>query len=275
MIDIGGTPANILKNNKLILAKANNILTEEIVAILDPFDLARAERTLELGDYKTKAIKFPIEVPNGKTDLNSESVNPPSPKECKDLFEYAENAVLGKIQNIYGKRININKVKEKYELLKQTVEKLAGDSTNLREFMNGLIKILAPNLKTINLEEVLSRNVSVIYSILEKIDIPVRAICPSCNCFVQMYLRDKTSCCSYPADEIIKSGRYIPQEGFLSVIIYLCGYQTLSNNQEKIEQTTRIMGMIGKQGNPIITYKKCGNEKTMFESFLLGDENET
>jgi len=275
MIDIGGTPANILKNNKLILTKSNGIQIEDFVAILDPFDLARNERKLELGDYKIKALKFPVDVLYNKTELNAECVNSPSVKECKDLFEYAENAVIGKIQNVYGKIININKIKEKYELLKQNVEKLAGTSTNLREFMNGLIKILAPNLKTIKLEDILSRNVSVIYDILEKTDIPIRAICPICNCFVQMCLKGTTPCCDYPAKEIMKSGRYIPQEGFLPVIIYLCGYQTLSNNQEKIEQTTRIMGMIGKQGNPIITYKKCGNEKTIFESFLFGGENET
>jgi hypothetical protein len=270
-IDIGGTPANILKDNKLAIAKANGLLLDNLVIILDPFDLARAERKIELGAYKTRAIKFPIDVPESEVDLDSENVSPPSPEECKELFENVEAAVIGKIQSIYGRKIRIEKIKERYSKLKENIEVLARDSNNLRNFMNGLIKLLSFGLKTIKLEDILSQNSEIVYNILEKMDIPSRAVCPSCNNFVRLSLRGKTPCCNIPADEIIKTGRYIPQNGFLPVITYLCGYCTYSNSQEKMQQAAEILKNMGKNGNPIINYAKI-EEKTMFESYLLGDE---
>lgn len=268
-IDIGGTPEKVMESNKFRIARLNGEFEENLVAILDPFDLSRDQRKLYLGDYKTPSIKFSVDVPNGQTNLNSEAVKPPKSKDCATLLESAENSVIGKMQTIYGKRIDISKIKERYNLFKKNIIKLADFSSNLREFMNGLLKLLAPNLEIIKLEDILSRNSSMIYNILEKTDIPVRAICPSCNCFVQMFLRGKTPCCNIPGDSVIKCGKYIPQEGFFAVITYLCGYSTYDNSQEKVEQSERIMTLIERKGQVLITYKPQ-EKRTMFESYLLG-----
>jgi hypothetical protein len=278
LIDIGGTPANVLGSNKIYIARANGISSEQLIAILDPFDLSRAERKLELGDYKIKAIKFSVDVPENKNEFNSEMVNSPNYEEFLRLFESAEGAVIGRIQGTYGKRINIQKIKEKYSILKERAKELSQNSGNLREFMDGLIKLLAPGLKIAKLEDILSQNYSIVYEILEKTDIPARAICPSCNCFTEVFLKPRFSYCSNCSKEllnedIIKSGKYIPQQGFLPVITYFCGYLAYSNSKEKIEQTESIMKMLGKSGSPVVEYKEA-EKRTMFESFLLGGENE-
>jgi len=263
--DIGGTPARILESNKI-----NNLekSEQEFIAILDPFDLSRDQRKLVLGDYKTPSIKFPINETN--VNLNSELVKPPSSKEIITLMEQAENSVIGKIQNNY--KLNINEIKNRYNQLKINLAKLAEESLNLREFMNGIITLLSPKINLIKIEEVLSKNKNLIYEILEKTDIPVRAVCPKCNCFIRMNLKEKTPCCSISSEEIINSGKYLPQEGFLAVITYFCGYLTYDSGNEKAEQAKIILNKIGKTGNPILSYRQ--KEKlTMFESYLLGDLN--
>jgi len=275
IIDVGGTPANILEKNNFFKAKACGIKTEEIIAILDPFDLSRAERTLLLGDYKIGKIKFSVEVPNNQTNLSSEQVKV-LPEECGRLLEAAEASMIGKIQSIYGKRIDIEKIKANYSKLIEGVMNLAENSKNLREFMNDLVKFMAPELKTILLEEILRNNLGVVYELLQKTDIPVRAICPYCSCFFDSTLRTLEFCplCNekIKSDELIKSGRYIPQSGFLPVIVWLCRYSIFSNSQEKKEQINRIMKTIEKQGNPLYGYTELKEKRTMFESFLFADE---
>lgn len=269
-IDIGGTPANILERNLFRVAKLNGIKQERLIAILDPFDLSRAERKLVLGDYKTSAIKFPVEIPNNQTNLNSEKVSPPNPEECRRLLQSVDNLIIGKIQGIYSKKLNVIEVRQRYCKFVKDTENLAKISGNLREFMNGIVTLLSPDLKLVKLEDILSRNSQIVCEILEKTDIPVRAICPSCNCFVQMSLREKTPCCGISNGEIIQSGKYIPQAGFFAVILYLCGYEVYSNNTEKEMQAKEIMSRITKTDFLLARYSEMQN-RTMVESYLLGD----
>ena len=58
LIDIGGTPAFIFRQDFVAIAKKNNLEIEQFICLLVPFDLARVERKLELGNYKTKSINF-------------------------------------------------------------------------------------------------------------------------------------------------------------------------------------------------------------------------
>jgi hypothetical protein len=278
LIDIGGTPAFIVKQDLLSITRQNEIESNQLVAILDPFDLSRAERKLELGDYKTKSLNFSVEVPNGWTELSSEFVSPPKPEECMKLFDSAESCVLGKLQSVYGKRINISEINSKYALLRDEVERLARESGNLRDFMNGLTKILLPDIRTIKLENILSQNKSVVYRILEKTDIGARIICPRCNMFYEDTLRKENSVCTKCNMEnsnrqIIDSGRYIPQQGILPVITCLCGYLTFSNNSDKVAQTNEIFDKLGVKGSAIMPYKAPEKGMTLFERFILGDSN--
>ncbi len=257
------------------IAAENQIEPAKLIAILDPFDLSRVERQLKLGDYSVKCITFPIKVPNNKVDLSSESVKPPTSEECFVLFNSAESKIIGRIQNNPGKKVDIQKIREQYSILKREVCNLAKNSINLREFMNSLLEILMPQLKTIKLEEVLSKNKQIIYTILDKLDIPARTICPNCTKFFETSLkRDMIMCskCSYqfPQETLLSSGRYIPQKGFLPAMTYLCGYVTLSNDSDKITQTREIFAKLGIKANPIKQYKTLQEKKTMFEVFIIG-----
>lgn len=281
LVDIGGTPAKILAGNKFWIARASKINENQLVAILDPFDLARAERKLVLGDYKISSIKFSVKIPNGRTELSSEFVSAPNPNEIRKSFESAKEGVIGKIQSVYGKRANIQKIKERYNLVKNKIENLAVSSKNLREFMNNLFGILAQDIKVIKLEEVLSLNKEIVYGILKKTDITARIICPRCNMFYEDTLKKKSSRCAKCNQEnenkqIIESGIYIPQDGFFAVITYLCGYKTYSSflsAQEKIKQAKKIIKLLGIKGNPIKVYREPSKKRTMFESYLLGEQS--
>lgn len=280
LIDIGGTPSNILGRNKYDVAAAEGISLKKLIVILDPFDLSRSERRLELGDYKIKAIKFSIEVPGGQTNLTSEKVVPPTMEYCQNQLNKIEGIVLGKIQSEYGKYINMKKIKDRFSVFRKRVEGLAENSINLREFMEGLVKLLVPRLSFVKLEEVLSKNSKIVFDILNKLDVPARTICNNCNRFIDISLRKKELECPFCnaklfCKDIIDSGKYIPQKSFLPVITYLCGYLTYSNSQEKIEQVRRIMKVIQKNGEPIKTYQEPKIKMTMFESFIFDGQKET
>lgn len=215
-IDIGGTPANIFEKRKFEIAKYNGISESQLVAILDPFDLSRYERTFKYNGLK---IKFPIK--SNDVDLDSE----------KEPVIIPNNLPL-------------------------QIQEIAKSSNNLRDLMNNLVKFFYPNLKTIKLERILSKNKKIIYQVLKKMKIPVRSICPKCNKFRKIIFGGNEMCCNVKDEELIDLGRYIPQQGFFAVIIYLCGYKTFSNDQEKIEQSKRIMKSLGIAGKPIKTYIK-------------------
>ena len=280
LIDIGGTPEKILEKNNYLLAQNNGINPARIVAILDPFDLARAQRKLLFGEYKIGSINFSVNVPKGYTDLSSETVSPPKPDECKILFERARDGVIGKIQSSYGKRIKVIELSRKYDYFMNQTIRLAQDSKNLREFMNGIVKILAPDLRTVKLEEVLSDNYGKISKLLEKTDIPVRAICTNCNRFTDFYLRQDFPACqrcnsTISCREIMQTGRYIPQNGFFAVITFLCGYKTFSNSEDKAKQISEINNILGINTTPLLNFKETRTKRTLFEYFLLGEEYES
>lgn len=275
-IDIGGTPEFLMLDNTLRIAKLNGCNPDDLVAILDPFDLSRAQRKLELGDYKIKSIKFPVEVPGGAVDMSSDKVKPPKSEEILPLLEAAEQAVIGKLQST-RKNMDINQVKERYSYFKKKLLALSNQTADLRDFMNCLVNLLSPALRIIRLEDILSGNIEIVYEILNRVDIPARAICPSCSRFTELWLKSRYSNCSrcsnpISSEDIIKSGRYIPQAGFFAVITYLCGYRTFSNSEEKTEQARKIMQEIGIIGEPILTYQEPKTRQTMFESYLFGGE---
>jgi hypothetical protein len=221
LIDIGGTPANILEKNKLRTARAQGIKDEDIVIILDPFDLSRKERKF---NYKGISIKFSIET----KDVNIDS---------EKKIPYIKNNPPNEIK------------------------KIIDSSVNLRELMNNLVKFTYPKIKTIKLENILAKNKEVIYNILKKTKIPVRAFCPKCGYIRNIILGDNMMCCSVSDKDIINSGKYIPQKGFFALITYLCGYKTLSNNKEKINQTIEIMKKINIKGYPFKKYSDGKEEK--------------
>ena len=278
-IDVGGTPASVIRNNRIIKMEYNNLDTSTAVAILDPFDISREERKLELGSYKFKSIKFPIDIRGSIEDISSEKISAPSPNVCFQLFQNAKDNILGTIKSRYPNKIDLKTLNERYNLFQKKAMGLAAASKNLREFMNGLISLLCPNLKLITLEEVLSKNAEIVRNILKKTEVPVRAICPSCGRFNYILLGNNNSLCKncqslLNEKELINSGRYIPQQGFLTVITYLSGYLTFSNNKEKEERTSKIFKILGLDDYPLQNYTLPLNCLTMFESYLF-DNKET
>ena len=77
LIDIGGTPDNVLSQDKVSIAYKQGIKPEQLVIILDPINQARQTRTLVLGDFSIKNIKFEIENFDDP-DFSAESAPAPS-----------------------------------------------------------------------------------------------------------------------------------------------------------------------------------------------------
>ena len=149
LIDVGGTPANILKKKNVLNALENGINEKEIIAILDPFDLSRAERKFE---YNGKSIKFSI----SSNDISKDSE--------KESILFSEN-------------------------IPTEIKSLANNSKNLRDLMNNVVRFIYPNLKTIRLDEVLSSNKKIISNIayLMVIAYKVNVICRRNNIKSSIY----------------------------------------------------------------------------------------
>jgi hypothetical protein len=137
--------------------------------------------------------------------------------------------------------------------------------------MNNLVKWKYPDLRLIKLEDVLSKNKDIIYRILKKINIPVRAICPKCNKFKKIVLGENSVCCDTDENNIISSGKYIPMQGFFSVIISLCGYKIFSNSAEKENQAKEIMDRLGISGETLQNYDES---KTYIKQNEFGYTNQ-
>ncbi len=269
-IDVGGGSSNILERNTIAIALASGIKPEQLVIVLDPVDLSRADRELPLGDYKIKKIKFKVDVP--ETDRSSEAVAPPTPDSCEASFESARSGVMGSMINQYNKRlIDRNELDRRYTFLKNKVVDLSKNTTNLREFMKGLVSVLLPApIKMILLEEVMSKNTEVVYELINKFkDVEYRAICPSCKLFVIDKAGKELGCCGVESDEIIQGGKYILQDGFFTAAMYLSGYTPFLSSSSKYGKLARdIMQKVGKEFKAVI-YEKPLYNKTMFEDYML------
>jgi hypothetical protein len=236
IIDFGGTPANILKGKAIDFEK----IKQESIFILDPFDLSREERTISLEDGKRK-IKFPVDMDKLSVDISSEFCCAPDYNKTKELLESSlEKLILGP------------------EIKKKLIEEILpvlSNSNNLREFMEGLVKLIYPRAKFVRLEEVLARNSDKIKKILAKVDIPIRVICPECKRFTNLTLPKGEICkkCNkkISTEEIISSGDYIPQKGFLAILTSLGGYKTFSKSEEKKLQIKEINKSLGINLDPL------------------------
>jgi len=266
-IDIGGTPAKVLELNKIGNALNKGVKPEQLVYILDPFDLSRAERKLIFGNYSIKGLKFNVDVPS--TDLSSEYVDGPDSYEIISLMNRFKPKILGNLVNKY-RGIDKNALENRYEELKDKITKLSEISANLREFMNRLIILLSPEpIEIMPLEKIFSENKEIVYNLLDKIgDINIRAICPRCKQFNEMSLKQETPCCGVSSNEIIESGKYIPEQGLFPVLTTLCGYiPELSDGLEYIEPAAKILEKLGVE--PLFIVDDQENQLTMFESYML------
>jgi len=274
-IDIGGTPSNILGKTKPTIAQSMNYSNRNMALILDPFNLARIERFLPLGDqYKIKQIKFSVEVPEGNIDLSSEAVSAPNPENIRTKLLNAKSKVIGKIIGNYGWRIlDKQELERRYNQLTEEIPQLSSESPNLRHFMNSLVERFNPDLQIILLEDLFSKNQDKVYQLMEKFKIPARAICPDCNTFQNTILGDNLSCCNISGDRIIKSGKFIPEEGFFPVLTYLSGYKTFTpERREYIQRAQKILEEFGiKDDNVAVEYKIPKEQLTAVEDFLLKD----
>lgn len=186
LIDAGGTPAYAITSKKYekLLQKIDK---ENVILILDTFDLSRKERTISVNSAK---IKFQIEV----KDVNLSADAVPAPK------SYVVNGEIS-------------------PELKTYLNLLINNCKTLREFMNSLIKYVAKDLKTCLLEDVLASIKERVKKIVEKTQITARAVCPVCNKFNKIILREKTCC----GADVLETGRYVPQDGYLRPFLLLAG----------------------------------------------------
>lgn len=272
-IDIGGTPSNILGKTKKNFAYSLGYQTNNLMIILDPFNLARIERYLPIGDnYKIKQIKFSVNVPEGNTDLSSEAVSAPDPEKIKQDLIIAKPKILGKIIGDYGWKITDKKeLERRYNQLIQEIPDIANNSLNLRQFMNSLVKKFTGQINTILLEDLFSKNPNITYDLMKKFKIPARAICPECNTFQNIILGEDLSCCNVPSDIIIKSGRFIPEEGFFPVLTYLNGYKTFTpKGREYIQNAQKILNKMEIPNDTVaVEYDDPEKQLTAIEFYLL------
>ena len=211
-LDIGGTPSNVLGKTKKSIAYAMKYTDGGMAVILDPFNLARLERILPLGEnFKTRQLKFSVPVPGGNTDLSSEAVPSPDPEKISSGLLGAKSKILGKIGNDYGWRLTDKaELERRYDQLVREIPELAGSSKNLRVFMNSLVGKFLDPVQVVLSEDIFSRNPEKTYALMERFKVPVRAVCPKCDTFKNLTLGENLSCCGVSSDEIIKSGKFIP-----------------------------------------------------------------
>lgn len=277
IVDIGGTPANVLERGKLCFLLNRGIKPKQIISIMDPFDLSRTERSLVFNNYgNVKKLKFsiPENITNEKT--SSELVPAPDSKQILSFFTENKGKILDPLYikyKIFSKEEK-NKISQRYDDVKNNISTLSINSQNLREFMNSLIEVLSP-VKIIvkKLETILSENQNKIFEALKFKDIESRSFCPTCKKMISCtFNKDKLKeifCCSNTVENIIKSGNYIPEEGMLPTLLYLSGITPcISTNSDYGKKALDILKNLQKFDRPIVMYS--GNpDMTMFESYLL------
>jgi len=263
LIDFGGTPEKIMESNpvEILLKKADNY---QMIAILDPFDLSRAQRRFVLSK-KCPRIKFSV------GNINSEKYSADKFKVCieeaKQSLELAENYVLNLFPGFKGK--DIARV---YSEFRQEAINIAKNSLSLRDFMNSLFKYLLPaEIKTERMEDILSKNKDKIYSLLEKYPINVRAFCPECGKTEWTNINkdnlEELVCC-IPKRRLIETGSYIPEGKFLRLIVALGGITSLIDSEcDYLNEAIDLLDKNFKSYNVLIKDKY--SESTMFESYML------
>jgi len=274
-LDVGGTPANVLEKGKLGFLLDSGIKPEQLVIVVDPFDLSRIERSLILGNEGgVKRFKFSAEVP-GSEKTSSEYARSPLKDDVMLLFQ----GNRGKILDSFYRKHQIFKpdakkiISVRYDSLQAQVTECASKSKNLRDFMNSLIGTLSPvPVKLTYLESVLAENKTTVYDVLKQRDIEARVFCPGCGkitpyVFSQARIEEKV-CCS-TANEIIEKGSFVPEEGMLPTLLYLSGITPcLGKDSSYGAKAIDILKSLGRFDRPFVMYSGSPKE-TMFEYYLL------
>lgn len=277
-IDIGGTPINILEKGKIGFILDRGIRAEQMVVVVDPFDLSRVERSLVLSDVgKVKKFKFPIKMSEeGRTErLSSEYVDAPTREQILQLFQDSRGKILSALYSKHQifKPDRQKELARRYDKLQRRVAQSAEQSENLRVFMNSLIEILSPTtIELKSLESVLSKNQKRVYDVLRQRDINVRVFCPKCGRITPYAFninRLKEEVCCTTADMVVKKGSFVPEEGMLPTLLYLSGITPCVGKESNYgKKAIRILKDLGKFDRPFIMYSRKPN-KTMFEEFML------
>jgi hypothetical protein len=275
LLDIGGTPANLLAKDKIGLFLSRGIRPEQLVAVVDPFDLSRVERSLELSDAgSVKRIKFSVEVGDNEK-VSSEKAEPPAAEEILRQFLENKGRIVDAVCNKYGilrgepkKRIGA-----RYDLLQARVIEISQTAPNLREFMNRLVELLSPfPLRIKKLEGVLAENLPLVREVLKNHEIKARVFCPDCGkmtpySFNLNKLEEKV-CCSN-ADAILRAGSYVPEEGMLPALVYMAGINPcIAQGREYGLKAIEFLKSMGEFKRPLVMYSGRP-ERTMFEAFML------
>jgi len=203
-IDVGGTPAAVIRDNPF----ENFTEKEKLIVILDPFDNARFERTI----YFAEGLKLKL-----PSNLN----------ELEKVLENSKPRIVGKLANLLG--CSFKKIEEVYTEFSQKLLELSGEG-DIRKVMNGILRYLVEqtypqlDVEYVLLEDVQRRIVDKVRALVEKYDIKARAVCPVCGQFVLINLRDGKTCCCVSAVKILESGAYIAQGGYLPLIVASAGY---------------------------------------------------
>ncbi len=325
-IDLGGTPDNVLAQDKDRIAYGLGYKPEQLVIILDPIDLARQSRTIELGDFPINRIKFEVRdgaIMNmltgeeedgvragGTTDFSAEKAPPPLQAEVQKRFELAKPKVIGNLLSNYEwkTRDGWKESQRRYDEMAARIASIAGTAPNMREFMNSVVAYLFSPIKTIRLEEVFAKNPNATRYLIEVVKkvgwdkkeitkdeggnitgevitreykIPARAVCPLCNLFVDSHLGEELNCCGVPADEIIASGKFIPEWGFLPILTYLNEYRIFTREgKDYINTALKLMKELGaiKEGDtPFVLHpseaKVAKFESKLVDGLVIGKKN--
>ncbi len=273
LIDIGGTPDNVLSQDKASIAYKIGLKPEQLVLILDPMNQARAGRSLSLGNFTVNKIKFPIDEVDDQ-DFSAELAPSPDSNYIKQKFADVKSKVIGNIFDKYTWRIknNIKVVEKRYNEISSKITFLAKESPNMREFMNSIVAYLFSPIKVIKLEDIFAKNPENTYALIEKFSVPVRAVCPLCNLFIKNTLGEELACCGVAPEKIIKGGTFIPEEGFFPILTYLNGYRMfLRDNHEYLEKVPELLSKakLLKETNPFVTYPSSEPRVAKFESKLI------
>jgi hypothetical protein len=272
-VDVGGTPAKVLENGKISLLLDAGISSEQLVVVLDPFDLSRAERSFALSNSGAiKRIKFSVPVAINEK-ISAGCAKSPQAEDVFERFSRDRDENLGAIYVKYGVRLGSREaVAKRYDLLAQNMGILADASLNLREFMDGVVSILSPvSIKFKHLESILSANQEQMYKLLRIRDVGARIFCADCgSVYNDILSKDKLerkACCS-DLRTVIQRGSYIPLNGILPVLLYLSGINpSMSNDSPYKDNVFGILKSLKELNRPLFIYS--GKSKTMFENYLL------
>lgn len=263
-IDIGGTPAKVLENDKISHLEKLNMSSEQTLAILDPFDSSRSERSIAISNtgrfqkIKVPLLKnFPIETPSdfiqpGKLTKVYESFSMQKERICSQLYQ--------KYPFLKKKR---EEILQRYNQFLDRLEIICKDSPNIRDLMDSvLLELLPPKSNCRRLESVLEGNHLVTLEILREREMKTRIFCSGCKKIIPVTMnfqdKNKEICEHLNFLEAVHKGTYIPDGSTLTAILFCSGINPLLNiHSPYLTDTIQVLKKLGRLDRPVLSTDIC------------------